>query len=54
MDQHARRLAVSRTDRRSGDDRPDSVWGLYIDLGFTMIQTDEPELLIRYVSARQE
>lgn len=31
---------------------PDAVWGWLLDNGVTMIQTDEPETLVRYLEAR--
>ncbi|WP_019961780.1 glycerophosphodiester phosphodiesterase family protein [Woodsholea maritima] len=31
---------------------PDTVWGLFIDQGYTMIQTDHPDVLMTYLAAR--
>ena len=31
---------------------PDSVWGKFLDMGFDIIQTDEPEALLRYIESR--
>lgn len=41
-------LAGGLTDARAAGD-PDAVWGRLIDGGVTMIQTDEPRLLIDYL-----
>lgn len=39
------------TDKRALKD-PDQVWGVLIDQGFSIIQTDEPEALLAYLQAK--
>lgn len=43
--------AAGLTDERALAD-PEDVWGVLIDRGVTLIQTDEPEALIRHLRAR--
>ena len=39
------------TDRKALED-PDAAWGRLVDLGVDMIQTDEPEALLKYLRKR--
>lgn len=43
-------LSAGLTDREAVED-PDAVWGTFLDLGFTMIQTDRPSELIAYLKS---
>ncbi|MEX1146944.1 MAG: hypothetical protein WEB93_01055, partial [Sphingomonadales bacterium] len=44
-------LAASFTDQAAVGD-PDANWGALVDLGVSMIQTDEPLALIEYLKKR--
>jgi len=39
-------------DRAFDTDRPDDVYGTILDLGTSIIQTDRPEFLIRYLEEK--
>lgn len=44
-------LSAGLTDQEAVDD-PEAVWGRFLDLGFTMIQTDRPSELIAYLKGQ--
>lgn len=53
MGQFALGLALRRlSDDKAFTESPDEVYGRLLDMGASIIQTDRPELLIRYLEAQ--